>query len=127
MLVQLKFLGGPKDGEVVTDELAGEQFGRAAAYYFASDEGAVGSLLWCRTEYLIELNEVLSDACIQDLRSQGVPLRGHLYVIDDRSCGADAVWIRARHAGAFPDSPRTSTHEMSSTNENCSGVSPRPA
>ncbi len=127
MRIQIKFLGGPKDGEMIVGQLDRGNFGMAAAYYFASDEGAVGSLLWCRTEYLIELMDLLSDACLQDLRAQGVPLRGHLYEIEFRSRGENDVWIRARHAGAFPNSPGTSRHEVNRDNENCFGVSPRPA
>jgi hypothetical protein len=103
MLIRFDFVGGPKDGESILDTLDSQGFGAAAAYYHATHRGAPGTLFWCRTEYLIELTQVLSDSALRDLHENGTPLRGHLYEVFCRSQGGADVRVRARHVGPLPD------------------------
>jgi hypothetical protein len=102
MLIRFDFIGGPKDGETIYDVPYDCQFGLATAYYHATFGGAPGALLWCRTEYLIELTDTLSESAIRDLWDNGSPLRGHLYEVFCRSRGASDVHIRVRHVCAVP-------------------------
>jgi hypothetical protein len=103
MLIRFDFVGGPKDGESILDLLDDRRFGAAGAYYHATHGGAPGTLLWCRTEYLIELTQMLSESALRDLHENGAPLRGHLYEIFSRSRGDMDILVRARHVGAVPD------------------------
>jgi hypothetical protein len=58
--------------------------------------------LWCRTEYLVELTQMLSDSALRDLHENGAPLRGHLYEVFSRSRREMDIHVRARHVGAVP-------------------------
>src|SRR5215470_13735029 len=98
MLIRFDFVGGPKDGESVFGDLNGE-FGAAAACYYASRGCTPGTVVWCRSPYLVELMELLSDSALLDLHRYGSPLRGHLYEVLCRSAGETDIRIRARHLG----------------------------
>jgi hypothetical protein len=100
-MIQFEFKGGPRDGEVVIHD---GNSARARAYSDLTEGGRLGAILWCTTEYYLDVADHLSTGALRDLRDLGMPIRGHLY----ESC---AQWqmdyglrVKLRHLGACPDS-----------------------
>jgi hypothetical protein len=106
-MIEFQFHGGPKDGERIPDGAADDASCRSTAYAAITDDGAPGALLWCTTEYFVDLVEHLSDSALEDLRELGSEWRGHLYEVYRRSRDGQRVRVFLRHLGACPSRTET--------------------
>lgn len=98
-MVSFEFSGGPKDGEVVVHEGSSA---RGLAYFELTGGGRAGAILWCTTEYFLDVAEHLSDSALDDMSRCGTRLRGHLYEACVLWNGIDWIRIRMRHVGICP-------------------------
>ena len=98
-MIRFEFDGGPKDGEVVIHDGRSLQ---GTAYAELTENGRLGTILWCTTAYFQDVAEHLSDSALRDLHDCGMPLRGHLYETCVCWHGAPGLRVKLRHIGACP-------------------------